>query len=142
MKIGRLLGLFLLLWMDLKKVTGEERISSFVRDVMATFRLTSPTIVYDSDEAPEICYTDQWVLCMSSESSGDQETDPNEATEDGKNIFLYALFSCICTVIFGWFLRDVGGGKNLSKKSYAQQNHRHNFLVPKDSKILPLFSCA
>ena len=116
MKIGRLLGLFLLLWMDFKKVTGEERISSFVRDVMATFRLTSPTIVYDSDEAPEICYADQWVLCMSSESSGDQDTNPKEATEEGKNIFLYALFSCICTIIFDRFLKNVRGGKNVRKE--------------------------
>ena len=105
MKIGRLLGLFLLLWMDFKKVTGEERISSFVRDVMATFRLTSPTIVYDSDEAPEICYTDQWVLCMSSESSGDQETDPNEATEDGKKIFLMHFFRVFAPLFLAGFFK-------------------------------------
>ena len=24
-----------------------------------------------------------------------------------------ALFSCVCTVILGWFLKDVGGGENL-----------------------------
>ena len=29
---------------------------------------------------------------------------------------LYALFSCICTVIFGRFLKDVGGGKNVHKE--------------------------
>ena len=64
MKIGRLRCLLLLLWMDLR-VSGEEDISSFIRDIMATFGLASPTIVYNSDEtAPEICYTDQWVLCL------------------------------------------------------------------------------
>ena len=92
MKIGRLLGLFLLLGTEFEWVCGKEVISSFIEDVMATFRLKSPTIVYDSDEAPEICYTDQWVLCMSSESSVDQDTNPKEAKEDGKNILHCALF--------------------------------------------------
>ena len=66
MKIGRLRGLLLLLSIDLR-VNGEggETLSSFIRDMMATFGLASPTIVYNSDEtAPEICYTDPWVLCL------------------------------------------------------------------------------
>ena len=66
MKIGRLRGLLLLLSIDLR-VNGEggETLSSFLRDMMATFGLASPTIVYNSDEtAPEICYTDPWVLCL------------------------------------------------------------------------------
>ena len=48
------------------RVKGEEGgIDVFLRDIIDTFRLTSPTIVYDSDEeAPEICYTDEWVLCL------------------------------------------------------------------------------
>ena len=48
------------------RVKGEEGgIDVFLRDIIDTFQLTSPTIVYDSDEkAPEICYTDQWVLCL------------------------------------------------------------------------------
>ena len=46
-------------------VNGEEKLDVFLRDIIDTFRLTSPTIVYDSDEeAPEICYTDPWVLCL------------------------------------------------------------------------------
>ena len=91
MKIDRLLGL-LLLWMD-HRVNGEETISSFMRDMMADFQLYSPTIVYEGDEAPEICYTDQWVLCLSSHSQF-TENDPkvaanrvkkdNKVTKDGK----------------------------------------------------------
>ena len=45
-------------------VDGEEAISNFIKDVMAAFQLTSPTIVYDSEEPPEICFNSQWVLCM------------------------------------------------------------------------------
>ena len=32
------------------------------------------------------------------------------------HINFYALFSCICTVVFGRFLKDVGGGKNVRKE--------------------------
>ena len=72
MKIWRLLGLFLLLWTELEWVCGEETLTNFMRDVMATFRLKSPTIVYDSDEAPELCYKEKWVLCL---SAPDKERD-------------------------------------------------------------------
>ena len=71
------------------RISEEERTSNFIRDVMATFKLRSPTLVYEGDEAPEICYEDQWVLCMSSESSQVKETVQKDPTDDGKNIFLY-----------------------------------------------------
>ena len=32
------------------------------------------------------------------------------------SLHLYALFSCICTVVFGRFLKDVGGGENVRKE--------------------------
>ena len=59
----RLLGIFLLLWMDLR-VTGEKLRNSFIQDIISTFQLTSATILYDSDEAPEICYAGLRVLCL------------------------------------------------------------------------------
>ena len=59
----RLLGIFLLLWMDLR-VTGEKLRNSFIQDIISTFKLTSATILYDSDEAPEICYAGLRVLCL------------------------------------------------------------------------------
>ena len=34
----------------------------------------------------------------------------------GSCIKIYTLFSCIRTVIFGWFLKDVGGGENVRKE--------------------------
>ena len=83
MKIGRLLGLFLLLGTEFEWVCGEEAISSFIEDVMDTFRLKSPTIVYDSDEAPEICYRKTWVLCLS--SSRDKERDPQSLVGNSKS---------------------------------------------------------
>ena len=81
MKIGRLLGLFLLLGTEFEWVCGEEAISSFIEDVMDTFRLKSPTIVYDSDEAPELCYRKTWVLCLSSRGE-ERERDPQSLVED------------------------------------------------------------
>ena len=80
MTIRRLLGLFLLLWMVTKRANGEETISSFIRDIMTTFKLNSPTIIYDSDEAPDICFTDQWVLCLSSQDKGIRAKEPIELT--------------------------------------------------------------
>ena len=47
---------------------------------MTTFRLTSPTILYDKDEeAPEICYTEQWVLCLPIENHCTTSTPAPEA---------------------------------------------------------------
>ena len=60
----RLVGLFLLLWMALTASGEEELMNRFIQDVISTFQLTSPTIIYDSDEAPGICYADQRVLCL------------------------------------------------------------------------------
>ena len=62
--ILRHLGIFLLLWME-RRVDGVNINDMFIRDIISTFRLTSPTIVYNSDEeAPDICYTNQRVLCL------------------------------------------------------------------------------
>ena len=60
----RLVGLFLLLWMSLTVSGEEELMNRFSQDLISTFQLTSPTVLYDSDEAPEICYADQRVLCL------------------------------------------------------------------------------
>ena len=39
--------------------------NGFIRDIVSAFRISSPTIIYDGDEAPpDICYTDQRVLCL------------------------------------------------------------------------------
>ena len=56
--------------------------------------------------------------------------------------FLYALFSCICTVIFCLFLKDLVGDENVHKKWYAHLYRSQYFLVLTDSKILHLFWCA
>ena len=85
MKIGRLRNFFLpllLLWgMDFG-VNGEEAISNFIKDVMAAFQLTSPTIVYDSEELPEICFNSQWVLCMPLQY--EEQTDSEQLANSGK----------------------------------------------------------
>ena len=85
MKIGRLRGLILpllLLWgMDFG-VNGEDAFSNFIKDVMAAFQLTLPTIVYDSEEPPEICFNSQWVLCM--QLQYEEQTDSEELANKGK----------------------------------------------------------
>ena len=79
MKIDHLLCLFLLLWMGLR-VDGEDTTSLFLQDLITSFGLVSPTIVYNADEeAPEICYTNQWVLCLPHFSS---ETDKGNNQEN------------------------------------------------------------
>ena len=80
-----LLGL-LLIWMDLR-VDGLESFDLFIEDVITTFQLKSPTIVYNGDEeAPEICYTFQWVLCLPvyNESSSPMSPVPTPTTTKGK----------------------------------------------------------
>ena len=87
MKIGRLRSLFLpllLLWEMDFGVDGEEAISNFIKDVMAAFQLTSPTIVYDSEEPPEICFKSQRVLCMPLQY--EEQTDSEELANGGKFI--------------------------------------------------------
>ena len=60
----RLVGLFLLLWMALTVSGEEELMYKVIQELISTFHLTSPTVLYDGDEAPEICYADQRVLCL------------------------------------------------------------------------------
>ena len=76
MNIGRAAGLLLLLMNCM--VNAEDTISSFIRDMMSTFHLSSPTIVYDGDAVPAICYTDQWVLCLSSQVDKSDNEDEFE----------------------------------------------------------------
>ena len=93
MKIGRIRSLFppllLLLGIDFG-VNGEEAISNFINDVMVAFQLTSPTIVYDTEEPPEICFKSQWVLCMPLQYE-EEETDSEELANRGK--FVITIFT-------------------------------------------------
>ena len=42
----------------------------FIGEVIDSYHLNNPAIVYDSnEEAPEICYTRPWVLCLPSHHS-------------------------------------------------------------------------
>ena len=68
--------------MDLR-VNGQEEMDVFINDLVATFQLTSPTILYDNDdEIPEICYESQWVLCL---SSSQHERDLKELQDNPKS---------------------------------------------------------
>ena len=80
MELGRLSCLFLLLWMGLR-VNGEETLSLFIDDILSTFKLKAPTIIYDGDEPPVICYTKWWVLCLPSEGL-EFENDPGSDKEE------------------------------------------------------------
>ena len=57
-----------IVFVGLRAGTREENNTNmFLLDIITTFRLTSPTIVYNEDEeAPDICYSAKWVLCLHS----------------------------------------------------------------------------
>ena len=59
-----MLSLVFLLWMG-QEANGEDTLNNFLKDMISKFRLTSPTIVYNSDEdAPDICNKEKWVSCV------------------------------------------------------------------------------
>ena len=63
----RLAGLFLLLWMTATVSGQEDLLNNFVNDIISTFNLTLPTVLYDSDEPPQTCYEntpERRVLCL------------------------------------------------------------------------------
>ena len=68
MKLVIMTTLFLLLWMALRADGAEDgNLNALIADIITTYRLTLPTIVYSNDEeVPEICYTNQWVSCLHS----------------------------------------------------------------------------
>ena len=43
-------------------VKSDSTIDKFVGEILSTFKLMSPTIIYSDDEAPEICWTKEWLL--------------------------------------------------------------------------------
>ena len=53
--------------MHLKMANGEETFSTFIEDIMATFQLNFPTIIYGDEEAPGICFSDHWTHCLSTD---------------------------------------------------------------------------
>ena len=67
-------GLVFLLYM-FQYVSGDKWDNAFLNEILSTFKLTAPTILYDSqqsDKIPEICRNHQWALCL------DQTDEQNE----------------------------------------------------------------
>ena len=65
--MGKLFVILILLWMGLRVNGHNKAMDIFINDLVITFKLISPTIIYDSDEeVPAICYTSKWWLCLSS----------------------------------------------------------------------------
>ena len=67
-------GLVFLLYM-FQYVSGDECDNAFLNEILSTFKLIAPTILYDSqqsDKIPEICRNHQWALCL------DQTDEQNE----------------------------------------------------------------
>ena len=81
-----LFGVILLLFWMPNSVASEDIVSSFLRDLLSTFQLNSPTIIYSSDEAPDICTsgTGYWVLCLSHDHDGGIATEVTELDENSK----------------------------------------------------------
>ena len=61
------LGFLLLFWMFPTVINCDDKINGFITDIISTFQLLSPTILYHGD-APEICFTNPWVLCLNLEN--------------------------------------------------------------------------
>ena len=58
---------FLVLFSMFLRIEGDDNLNSFITDVVMKFKLASPTILYHG-EAPEICLTQWWVLCLDQEN--------------------------------------------------------------------------
>ena len=56
----------------LSVVSGDSSLNNFILDIVSTFTLTSPTIVFN-EKVPEICMTQQWVLCVSNTHQSEQD---------------------------------------------------------------------
>ena len=67
---------------------GENNTDMFLQDIITTFRLTSPTIFYNKDEeAPDICHSAEWVLCLHSGlTSWYPEDDAKMLVNNSKNL--------------------------------------------------------
>ena len=46
---------------------GEETLNIFISDIISTFQLNLPALIFGGEEAPAICYSDQLVHCLSSD---------------------------------------------------------------------------
>ena len=57
------LGFLFFLWMLPNVMKCDNNMNGFISDLILTFRLISPTIIYHGD-APELCFTTPWVLCL------------------------------------------------------------------------------
>ena len=61
------LGFLLFLFIIPNMMKCDDNINSFISDLITSFKLISPTLIYHGD-APEICFTHHWVLCLNLES--------------------------------------------------------------------------
>ena len=71
MKMRSILCLGLLSSMFLGVCGDDGNLNEFIADILSTFTLASPTIVFD-EIVPEVC-TKQWVLCVSNALQSEQE---------------------------------------------------------------------
>ena len=73
------------------RAKGENNANVFLQDIITTFKLTSPTIVYNKEEeAPDICHSAKWVLCLHSGMSSwypEPEDDAKKMIEDSTGDF-------------------------------------------------------
>ena len=67
--MGRFVGQgFLLFFFILPKMMKcDDNINNFISDLISSFGLMSPTLIYHGD-APEICFTHHWLLCLNLEN--------------------------------------------------------------------------
>ena len=61
-------------------VNGDDNLNLLFTDIIAKFRLISPTIIYQG-EIPEICITHSWLLCLDQEDELEVHPDDEEVME-------------------------------------------------------------
>ena len=83
-------------------VSGERILNDFIVDIVSTFNLRSPTVIFN-ENVPELCMTKHWVLCVS-------DALQNELKELAQHITMITLNRRQDGMIF---VRDEAKQKNL-----------------------------
>ena len=73
------------------RARGENNANVFLQDIITTFKLKLPTIVYNKDEeAPDVCKSIKWVLCLHSGLTSWYPEDSAKKLVNDSNLLNYS----------------------------------------------------
>ena len=93
-------------------VKGDPTVDTFVMDIIETFHSRSPTIIFD-EYAPEICFTRQWVLCIT--------TGPDSREKDALADYLAFLAQMM--------VKETDNRKIVELRDGPQVKRKHDLLL-------------